>query len=145
MATEFVTEPLDNSPNPYRLSEPRERAGAYLVWEVNPDFCRKILRIDNSLGVAPIMPGTVLIDKVTKKFVGVLFGRPVHAGAVDDRTISYRGSAIYRGEKLVFPKVTDAPDGADPGSDNAAENAAATITLEAALRAEMAALDIDIQ
>lgn len=125
------------------IFETTHRAGSCLVWEADLTFSRKMRTIDNSAGTKPIEDGTVLTN-VAGDFDSVFFGFPVPAGDVQERTVAHR-DCVVRNEKLTFPKVTDAPDGADPGSDNAAENAAATAALETKLRAQMTAAGVSIQ
>ena len=125
------------------LFETTHRAGSCLLWEADLTFSRKVRTVDNSAGTKPIEDGTVLMN-AAGDFDSVFFGFPVPAGAVQERTVAHR-DCVVRNEKLVFPKVTDAPDGADVGSDNVAENVAATIALETKLRGQMAAAGVLIQ
>ena len=142
--TQFTTEPLAGEPTYQVFQEPTHRPASYLAWESSADYCRKVVRVSNVGGANPILPGTIITDE-DDDFVGILFGRPLSPGVEEDRTVTHQGPCIVLRDKLIFPVVTDAADGADAGSDNAAENAAATAALKTTLVAAMKAAGIDIQ
>lgn len=115
-----------------------DHPGQFMVSEYGNVHCRGNLTVEG--GANGVRNNSVLADGAGD-FRGIVF-EGVKAGQTASRAAIVRGPCEVSLAKLVFPVVTNAPDGPDSGSDNTAENAVATTALRTALIADMRAAGI---